>query len=92
MKVEGPVYVVDDDDAVRDSLAMLLEASGLRVEAFAAAAEVLVRCRDERPACVITDVRMPEMDGLQLQERLASCTRLRSCYHRPCDVPLPSRR
>ncbi len=71
MRIEGPVYVVDDDDAVRDSLALLLEASGLRVEAFAAAAEVLVRCRDERPACVITDVRMPEMDGLELQQRLA---------------------
>jgi len=69
--IEGPVYVVDDDDAVRDSLALLLEAAGLRVEAFAAAAEVLVRCRDERPACVVTDVRMPEMDGLQLQQRLA---------------------
>jgi two-component system, LuxR family, response regulator FixJ len=71
MMVEGPVYVVDDDDAVRDSLALLLEASGLRVEAFAAAAEVLLRCRDERPACVITDVRMPGMDGLELQQRLA---------------------
>ncbi len=71
MRIEGPVYVVDDDAAVRDSMAMLLEASGLRVEAFAAAAEVLVRCREERPACVITDVRMPEMDGLQLQQRLA---------------------
>jgi two-component system response regulator FixJ len=71
IRIEGPVYVVDDDDAVRDSLALLLEAAGLRVEAFAAAAEVLVRCRDERPACVVTDVRMPEMDGLQLQQRLA---------------------
>ncbi len=71
IRIERPVYVVDDDDAVRDSLALLLEAAGLRVEAFAAAAEVLVRCRDERPACVVTDVRMPEMDGLQLQQRLA---------------------
>lgn len=71
MKIEGPVYVVDDDDAVRDSLTMLLEAAGLRVEAFATGAEVLVRCRDERPDCVITDVRMPGMDGLQLQQRLA---------------------
>ena len=47
MKIEGPVYVVDDDDAVRDSLALLLEAAGLRVEAFAGAAEVLARCRDD---------------------------------------------
>src|SRR5262249_46241845 len=67
----GAVYVVDDDDAVRDSLALLLEAAGLCVEAFAAAAALLSRCREERPACVVTDVRMPEMDGLELQQRLA---------------------
>ena len=71
MKIEGPVYVIDDDDAVRDSLALLLESAGLRVEAFAGAAEALARCRDERPACVVTDVRMPEVDGLELQRRLA---------------------
>jgi len=71
MKIEGPVYVVDDDDAVRDSLALLLEAAGLRVEAFAGAAEALARCQDERPSCVVTDVRMPQIDGLELQRRLA---------------------
>jgi len=71
MKIDGPVYVVDDDDAVRDSLALLLEAAGLRVEAFAGAADALARCRDERPACVVTDVRMPDIDGLELQRRLA---------------------
>ena len=71
MKIEGPVYVVDDDDAVRDSLALLLEAAGLRVEAFAGGAEALTRCQDERPSCVVTDVRMPQIDGLELQRRLA---------------------
>jgi two-component system response regulator FixJ len=70
--IEGAVYVVDDDDAVRDSLALLLEAAGLRVEAFAAAGEVLQRCRQERPACVITDIRMPGMDGLELQRQLSA--------------------
>jgi len=70
-RTEGTIYVVDDDDAVRDSLALLLESAGLRVEAFAGAAEVLARCREERPACVVTDVRMPEIDGLELQRRLA---------------------
>jgi two-component system response regulator FixJ len=68
---EGAIYLVDDDDAVRDSLALLLEAAGLRVEAFAAAPALLTRCRDGRPACVVTDVRMPEMDGLELQRHLA---------------------
>ena len=71
-RIEGAVYVVDDDDAVRDSLALLLESAGLRVEAFAGAAEVLARCREERPACIVTDVRMPEIDGLELQRRLAA--------------------
>ena len=71
MKFEGTIYVVDDDDAVRDSLALLLEAAGLRVEAFADGAEALRRCRDERPACVVTDVRMPGMDGLELQRQLS---------------------
>jgi two-component system response regulator FixJ len=71
IRIEGAIYVVDDDDAVRDSLALLLEAAGLRVEPFAAAADLLARCREERPACVVTDVRMPEMDGLELQRRLA---------------------
>jgi two-component system, LuxR family, response regulator FixJ len=71
MKIDGPVYVVDDDDAVRDSLALLLESAGLRVEAFAGAADALARCRQERPACVVTDVRMPGIDGLELQRRLA---------------------
>jgi two-component system, LuxR family, response regulator FixJ len=71
MRIEGAIYIVDDDDAVRDSLALLLEAGGLRVEAFAGAAEALLRCRDERPACVVTDVRMPGMDGLELQRQLA---------------------
>ena len=70
-RIEGSIYVVDDDDAVRDSLALLLEAAGLRVEAFAGAAEALARCREQRPACVVTDVRMPEIDGLELQRRLA---------------------
>jgi two-component system response regulator FixJ len=68
--IDGPVYIVDDDDAVRDSLALLLEASGLSVEAFANAADVLDRCRQHTPACVVTDIRMPGMDGLELQQEL----------------------
>ena len=71
-RIEGTIYVVDDDDAVRDSLALLLEAAGLRVEAFAGAAQALARCREQRPVCVVTDVRMPEIDGLELQRRLAA--------------------
>jgi two-component system response regulator FixJ len=64
------IYIVDDDDAVRDSLSLLLESSGHKVTAFEAAAAALAACAAHRPDCVITDVRMPEMDGLEFQERL----------------------
>nr|WP_298690051.1 response regulator [uncultured Dongia sp.] len=60
------IYVVDDDDAVRDSLAILLESAGLEVETFAAAQPALDRCREKTPDCVVTDVRMPGMDGMAL--------------------------
>lgn len=64
------IYIVDDDDAVRDSLVVLLESAGLEVESFAAAAPAFDRCRVQLPACVVTDVRMPGMDGLQLHHAL----------------------
>lgn len=60
------IYVVDDDDAVRDSLAILLESAGLEVEAFPGAQPALDRCREKIPDCVVTDVRMPGMDGMAL--------------------------
>lgn len=65
------IYVVDDDDAVRDSLSLLLESAGHLVQTFEAATDALASCRARLPACVITDVRMPEMDGLEFQEKLA---------------------
>jgi two-component system response regulator FixJ len=65
------IYIVDDDEAVRDSLSLLLESAGHLVEAFEVAADALVSCRTKVPACVITDVRMPEMDGLEFQEKLS---------------------
>ena len=71
LRIDGTIFVVDDDEAVRDSLALLLEAVGLKVEAFAGGPDVLARCREMRPACVITDVRMPGMDGMELQQKLS---------------------
>lgn len=71
LRIEGTIFVVDDDEPVRDSLALLLETVGLHVEAFASAEDVLARCQKTRPACVVTDVRMPGMDGLELQQRLS---------------------
>ncbi|WP_374650863.1 response regulator transcription factor [Dongia sp.] len=60
------VYIVDDDDAVRDSLGILLESAGLSIEAFPGAGPVLDRCKAQVPDCVVTDVRMPGMDGMAL--------------------------
>jgi two-component system, LuxR family, response regulator FixJ len=64
------VYIVDDDDAVLDSLSVLLEAIGHRVRTFSLARDFL----DAAPAlpvgCLIADIRMPEMDGLELQRAL----------------------
>jgi two-component system response regulator FixJ len=65
------VYIVDDDDAVRDSLSILLESAGLTIEAFAGAELVLARCAEKVPDCLVTDVRMPGMDGMALFAALA---------------------
>jgi two-component system response regulator FixJ len=66
------VHVVDDDDDVRESLVFLLETSGLAVCAYASAAALLSAVDGLRTGCIVTDVRMPEMDGLTLQRRLAA--------------------
>ena len=70
MPADQLIYVVDDDDAVRDSLSLLLEARGYTVRSFASAPEFLTAAPSLRPGCLIADIRMPEMDGLELQQRL----------------------
>ena len=65
------VAVIDDDDAVRDSLGALLEAEGYNVDTYASGPAFLEALPDALPACALVDVRMPEMDGLELQRRLA---------------------
>jgi two-component system response regulator FixJ len=69
------VFVVDDDDAVRDSLQILLESAGLTVEAFASPLEFLKSSAPGRPGCLLIDVRMPEMSGIEVQENLAAGNR-----------------
>ena len=64
------VHVVDDDDAVRDSLALLLEAAGFPVRTYASAPALLKALENGATGCVLTDVRMPDLDGLALQRRL----------------------
>jgi two-component system response regulator TtrR len=69
-KIPRLVYVVDDDEAVRDSLRWLLEANRYQVACFATAEEFLASYDQSRLACLILDVRMPGMSGLELQEQL----------------------
>ncbi|HUO95910.1 MAG TPA: response regulator FixJ [Steroidobacteraceae bacterium] len=64
------VFVVDDDDAVRTSLRLLLKSVGLPVETFAAAQEFLDNFDADRAGCLVLDIRMPGMSGLELQQRL----------------------
>jgi two-component system response regulator FixJ len=64
------VFVVDDDAAVRDSLRLLLKSVGLPVEVFESAQDFLDADRDDRPGCLVLDIRMPGMSGLELQVKL----------------------
>lgn len=68
--VQPTVFVVDDDDAVRGALSMLFRSVGLPVEAFASAPQFLSDYTRGAPGCILLDVRMPEMSGLELQDRL----------------------
>jgi FixJ family two-component response regulator len=65
------VYVVDDDRSSRQSLELLIRSSGFQVRVFASAKEFLGFPRPEVPACLVLDVRMPGLTGLELQEALA---------------------
>ena len=67
---KGTVYVVDDDEAVRDSLQWLLEGKDYRVRCFDSAETFLSRYDPREVACLIVDIRMGGMTGLELQDRL----------------------
>ena len=64
------VYIVDDDDGVRDSLAALLQSVGIASRGFGSAEALLEALATESPACLLVDVRMPGMSGLELQQHL----------------------
>ena len=65
------VFVVDDDISVRESLELLIEASGWQPETFASAQEFLAHPRAQVPSCLILDVFLPDLSGLDLQKRVA---------------------
>lgn len=68
----APVYLVDDDEAVREALSLLLRTYGLTVETCGDPTAFLARLDRSRPGCLLVDLRMPAISGLQLQERLAA--------------------
>lgn len=71
----GTVFVIDDDPSVRRALERKLRTAGFRVESFESAQEYLARAPQTEIACILTDVRMPGMSGLDLQESLAQAGR-----------------
>ena len=74
---EPVIHVVDDDDATRDSLRFLLESADFSVRDYASALDLLARLNGLEPGCIITDVRMPAMTGLELVQ----CLKARRVAH-----------
>lgn len=70
MTLHPTVYIVDDDPAIRDSLSLLIEQEELSVMTFECAEDFLAACSDTSFGCAIIDIRMPGMDGMQLQEEM----------------------
>jgi len=72
MKEPDPiVFVIDDDAMIRDGFKSLIKSVGLQVETFASAHEFMVAKRPDAPACLVLDVRMPGVSGLDLQRKLS---------------------
>jgi FixJ family two-component response regulator len=68
--IEPTVFVVDDDRAARDSVCALVRSLGVRAESFASAEDFLAHYDADRPGCLVTDVRMFGMSGVELQQKL----------------------
>ncbi|MGC1450833.1 MAG: response regulator transcription factor [Candidatus Sulfotelmatobacter sp.] len=66
------VFVVDDDISVRESLELLIQSEGWQPETFSSAQDFLVRSRTPVPSCLVLDISMPGLNGLELQERVAA--------------------
>jgi FixJ family two-component response regulator len=84
------VLVVDDEPSVRKSLTRLLASAGYTVEAFASAREFLAREPHPGPCCLVLDVRMPGLSGIQLQELLAATGRRMSIVFVSGHVDVPT--
>lgn len=71
-QTDAIVYVVDDDVSVRESLELLIASAGWRVRTFASAQEFLGHSRGAVPSCLVLDVSLPDLNGLELQRRIAA--------------------
>jgi FixJ family two-component response regulator len=71
-EAEPVVFVIDDDESIREALKDLLESVGLGVETFGSAPEFLQTPHPDAPSCLVLDVRMPGLSGLDLQEEMAN--------------------
>lgn len=71
-RVEHRVYVVDDDPAIREAADNLLSSHGFDVQTFASAAGYMVATKPDVPACLVLDVELPDINGLELQRRLGT--------------------
>ena len=71
-ETDAVVFVVDDDPSIRDALTSLIRSVGLRVETFESAREFLTRQPPDAPGCLVLDVRLPGLSGLDLQRELAA--------------------
>jgi FixJ family two-component response regulator len=76
---EPTVHVVDDDESIRELLSWLMKREGIQVRAYATAHAFLQAWRDDGPACVVLDLHLPGMSGLELQQKL---------LERGCSVPV----
>jgi FixJ family two-component response regulator len=72
---QGIVFIVDDDRSVREALDSLVRSAGFDVETFASAHGFLARPRPEGPSCLVLDVRLPDLSGLDVQQRMAQANR-----------------
>jgi len=68
--IQQTVYVVEDDEAVRDSLELLLKSDGKPVKTYESASAFLKDYSDKMAGCIVLDIRMPGMDGMELQKKL----------------------
>ncbi|WP_101760203.1 response regulator transcription factor [Oceanicoccus sp. KOV_DT_Chl] len=70
METPSRIYIIEDDDAVRDSLQMMLESIGREVMSFASADSFLASYSQDMAGCIVLDIRMPGMNGMELQRKL----------------------